>query len=550
MRIRRQLHTRGPKIMNLKSEAKQHAKSFHIRIGFRNGIQRLVQTAKRVAVNIGILKRHVTERLPRVSISTRSVVAKKMTNALIRDDFEARSKDGIAISKEEAEELKTLGEEVEIESTPERPGDLDANPQMKLKRIGKRALAERHADAVEARKALQNMKTIKDKDIPLSELHKMQEKKVDAEAKYRKLRSYAVKIEFNNIGRKYGTAHALEVMEDLKSKLTAADDDSFSLAEDGVLNTMISSRVKLHSIDAKVMEIALKYQGEVYEKVAPFIDEPDGDHQKLVNDQKLRQLTLGTEKLKFATKERGFEGRLPGLDYYVCRAKELLKGQHAEDADYLREASSMMLFDWTELSQDMRDQMRDIRTDKTSDTPGKFDTNRMWDYHHLDSFNQTIKLLEQLANSKPDEKSGIRINGKLATPQLMVATYGEELGLDIDADSEKHTAAVKEKYGVSEFKPLSDSLSDRKPGVQRPVQPQENLLVDPENSSRPSMSKGAASSGSPSDLLLDLEDRGSDPISALGKEPPSVPAEGTSNANDPFGPIQMSEPANKSDSQT
>ncbi|KEQ18634.1 hypothetical protein GZ78_00420 [Endozoicomonas numazuensis] len=439
---------------------------------------RFVQGMRIVAFHAKRLANGIADRIPRIRISTRRVVQVKTEGAILNRSIKAKSKDGIKLSPEDYKLLN--GKSGFVIETRGETGAAQTQHLVKVKssalKQSEKAFEETLELYVQARTDFDAKevkiphttltgKALEDRKQEFAEMKRLEREMLGKEQHYVQLRALATRLKLREIGGQHDTKAALRDALRFHAKAEAA-----KLADAGSLVTGVASSVqsvtqKRQDIDADIRAISERYRHKVYKDIKAFIDSDNenSEHNTLVRAQRNRQMIKGTDKLRFATTNAGHAKRLPGLDYYMSAARESMKaqGQEIQKDRLVLEAVRMMHNDWSLFAHDVQGQIDQIRVDENeaAGKKGSFDADRMWEYHHLRSFQETLVKLRKLATVDKDSQSRIFD---------FLSSYGEELGLG-EHPGYNLDVLMKEaeaKYGVNNFKLLESTIPRTEVGVE------------------------------------------------------------------------------------
>ncbi|WP_062267887.1 hypothetical protein [Endozoicomonas arenosclerae] len=477
-----------PRLSHFQSEVAQQIKALHPKKVLVRNWGRFVQGMRIVAFHAKRLAHGIADRIPRIRISTRRVVQVKTEGAILNRTIKAKSKEGLKLTQVQYELLN--GKTGFVIETRGEPGKAQTQHLVKVKssalKQSEKAFEESLEAFVQARTDFDakqvktpyetlNASGQEERKKEHAEMKRLETEMLGKEQEYIKLRAMATRLKLREIGGQHDTKAALRDALRFHAKAEAA-----KLADAGSLVTGVASSVqsvtqKRKDIDADIKAVSEKYRHKVYKDIKAFIDNDDenSEHNTLVRAQRNRQMVKGTDKLRFATRDAGHAKRLPGLDYYMCAAREKMKadGKTIYKDRLVLEAVRMMHNDWSLFAHDVQGQIDQIRVDEDEKTgkKGSFDADRMWEYHHLRSFQETLAKLRRLATIDEDSQSRV---------VDFLSSYGEELGLGehpgYNLDVLMKEAEVK--YGVNNFKLLEGTVPRTELGVEAhpeylPIQP-------------------------------------------------------------------------------
>ena len=473
-----------PKLSHLKSEIAQQIKAMHPKKVLVRNWGRMVQAMRVVAFHARRVAHGIADRIPRVQITTRRVIQVKTEGTLLGNRIKAKSKEGLQLTPSQLELVKDNPSFVRESRDVEKGGQpAKADFLVKVKSDALKS-SEREFEAaleeyVQARTALdaKDLKTPVDKNDREGWEARVKERKtvsdlatkmLGIEKKHVDLRALATQLKLKEIGGQHDTKAALRDALRFHAKAEALKLSDASSLVKGVANSVASVTQDRLDIDTRLKEISAKYRHKVYKDIKAFIENenPNSEHNTLVRAQRNRQVIKGTDKLHFATASNGFKQRLPGLDYYMCAARQRWPaGEEVFKDGLVREAVRLMHNDWALFGVSVEDEINKIKVDDTETTPGSFDADKMWEYHHLKSFQSTMAKLKELA--RHDKHSDSRMVDFLSS-------YGEELGLGEHPGYNLDTLTndAKSKYSVTNgFTLLSDSVEKPELGVGVEVHP-------------------------------------------------------------------------------
>ncbi|WP_252179216.1 hypothetical protein [Endozoicomonas sp. 4G] len=461
-----------PRLAHFKSEVAQQVKALHPKKVLVKNWGRFVQGIKIMAFHAKRLAHGISDRIPRVRITARRVVQIKAEEAIMGNRIKAKSKQGVALTSDQAELLKNqAGFEVRSREVVGSEGNktsvefLVKAKSSALKEADKQFEADLAAYA-KAKVALDAKKLKSPTEVTQAEIQEVGRLGVALQASEERLadlRHLATELKYKEMGDQFDTEAALRDAFRLHVKTLALQkSDALNLVR-GVTENIANVTQDRLDIDSRIMEISNKYRNKVYKDIIAFIDNPDehSEHKTLVRAQRNRQMIWGTDKLQFATAQAGHTKRLPGLDYYMCAAKENWPQDTPLYKDRLvLEAVRLMHNDWSLFARDVQSELDKIRVDvDTENGVGSFDTERMWEYHHLKSFQETLAKLRKFATEDAESQSRV---------VDFLSTYGEELGLGEHPgyNLDELMKEAQSRYGVNSFKRLEESIARTEEGVE------------------------------------------------------------------------------------
>lgn len=465
MGITNWVRLKAPKASQIDSLAQQKLKALHPKKAAETWFHRSVQRLKKLGVWLTSFRSSLGSKIPGVQLRTRNVVTRNIDNFMTGKGVQAQSRTGVSL---EPEDRKFAVEEFAGGATFE--GD-------KLMELDKGALQQvedefdevnkRYTREVVAYDRKQQNGTLTEGDV--KQMDELGSEFREARDRFTRTTALAVKLDMSRMNEKLRSATSMQQLLKAQARAMALNpedfDDSFLVARLNVASFDSAQR----DIDRRIVELGETYRRMVYDDVVDFLDAPDGDFAKLVNEQKRHDLIKGTAKLGHSTGDI----RLPGLDWYVRRAKAVKAAEVAEadktkghlvpeisDMDVLQTAAALMYSDWSAFHGQVQDQIDTIRQDH-GEKRGSFNPDDMTTYHHAKSYMATLNWLEEL---------GAKKDGNINKNALynVTADYGEDLGFGLRIDGAASEASVLAKYGMSSFK--SDYLDDKLPnGALKPA---------------------------------------------------------------------------------
>ncbi|WP_257292356.1 hypothetical protein [Endozoicomonas sp. ONNA1] len=454
-----------PRLAHFKSEVAQQIKALHPKKVLVKNWGRFVQGMKIAAFHVRRFAHGVSDRIPRVRISARRVVQVRAEEAILGNRIKAKSREGIALNPEDAERLKRQpGFEV-------KPREIVSDGQKTsvefLVKVKSNALKDADkqfetdlAAYAKARVALDAKQLKRPDEVTqeeINELNQLEEKLQSSQDELTYLRGWATELKYKELGSQFDTEAALRDAFRVQVKTLSLQKSNAMNLVQGVTANIASVTQDRLDIDSGIREVSEKYRNRVYKDIIAFIDNPDrnSEHNTLVRAQRNRQMIWGTDKLKFATAEAGHSRRLPGLDYYMCAARENWPQDTPLYKDRLvKEAVRLMHNDWSLFANDVQSEIDKIRVDIDKENGrGSFDADKMWEYHHLRSFQETLAKLRSFVT--PDNA-----NSQSQVVDFL-SSYGEELGLGEHPgyNLDELMKQAQSRYSVNSFKLLEESVA-------------------------------------------------------------------------------------------
>ncbi|WOG26296.1 hypothetical protein [Endozoicomonas sp. 8E] len=514
MSLRTRIESLVPRLAHFKSEVSQQVKALHPKKVLVRNWGRFVQGMKIAAFHAKRLAHGISDRIPRVRITARRVVQIRAEEALMGNRIKAKSKEGIPLSPDQSEFLKKqAGFEVRSRDVGPDGSKTTVDYLVKVKSSALKEANKQFETDLEAYAKARVAFDAKMQKRPVTpeerrEVVRLEQNMKDSQYFLADLRHWATELKYKELGGQFNTEAALRDAIRVHVKtLGLQKSNAFNLVQ-GVTDNIASVTQDRLDIDSRIREISDKYRNRVYKDIIAFVDNPDehSEHNTLVRAQRNRQMIWGTDKLQFATAEAGHSKRLPGLDYYMCAAKENWpQGEPVYKDRLVLEAVRLMHNDWSLFASDVQSEIDKIRVDIDKENGvGSFDSERMWEYHHLRSFQETLSKLRRFATQDADSTSRV---------VDFLSTYGEELGLGEHPgyNLDVLTKEAQARYGVNSFKQLEESVTRTEKGTAEhleylPIPPfgQTPPLVQPAVNNR---FTGGASIPSTDPFLSDLQEQ-------------------------------------------
>ena len=460
-----------PRLSHFKSEVAQQIKALHPRKVLVKNWGRFVQGMRIVAFHAKRLAHGIADRIPRVRITARRVVQVRAEEAILGRRIKAKSKEGIRLTPAQSEYLKKqAGFEVKSKEIGPEGSKTSVDFLVKVKSSALKDADkefETHLSAYAKAKVALDAKQLKrPTEVTREEVNEVGRLGValkTAEESLADLRHWATELKYKELGGKFDTEAALRDAFRVHVKTLGLQKSNALNLVKGVTTNIAGVTQDRLDIDSRIREISEKYRNKVYRDIIAFIDNKSehSEHNTLVRAQRNRQMVRGTDKLHFATAEAGHSKRLPGLDYYMCAARQdWPKGAPVYKDRLVLEAVRLMHNDWSLFAKDVQSEIDKIRVDVDKEKGlGSFDADRMWEYHHLRSFQETLAKLRRLATVDADSQSRV---------VDFLSSYGEELGLGEHPgyNLDVLTREAETKYGVNNFKKLEETVARTEVGVE------------------------------------------------------------------------------------
>ncbi|WP_422137519.1 hypothetical protein [Endozoicomonas sp. ALC020] len=516
MSLRTRIESLVPRLAHFKSEVSQQVKALHPKKVLVKNWGRFVQGMKIAAFHAKRLAHGISDRIPRVRITARRVVQIRAEEALMGNRIKAKSKEGIPLSSDQSEFLKKhAGFEVKSREVGSEGSKTTVDFLVKVKSSALKEAdkqfeidLEAFAKARVAFEAKMKKRPTEVTQEEINEVNQLQKNLDDSQSRLAYLRHMATELKYKELGGQFDTEAALRDAIRVHVKTQGLQKSNASNLVQGVTNNIASVIQDRLDIDSRIREISDKYRNRVYKDIIAFVDNPDehSEHNTLVRAQRNRQMIWGTDKLQFATAEAGYSKRLPGLDYYMCAAKENWpQGEPVYKDRLVLEAVRLMHNDWSLFAGDVQSEIDKIRVDIDKENGvGSFDSEKMWEYHHLRSFQETLSKLRRFATKDADSTSRV---------VDFLSSYGEELGLGEHPgyNLDVLTKEAQARYGVNSFKQLEESVTRTEKGTAEhseymPIPPfgQTPPLIQPAVNNR---FTGVASIPSTDPFLSDLQEQ-------------------------------------------
>ena len=448
MGIKNWVRLRAPNASQLDSLAQQKLKTLHPKKAAETWLHRSVQRLKKFGVWLTSFRSNLGSRIPGVQLRTRNVVTRNIDNFMTGQGIQAQSSTGVSLEPEDKKfAIEELGTGAVFDN--EKLMELD---KATLKKVEDEFddVNKQYTREVVAYDRKQQTGQLTEDDI--TRVDEMKTEFRAARDRFTRTTALAIKLDMSRMNEKLRSATSMQHLLKAQARAMALNPEDFS-------DSFLVARLNVASfdsaqrdIDRRIVELGENYRKMVYEDVVEFLDAKDGDFFKLVDEQKRHNLIKGTGKLEAST--HGV--RLPGLDWYVKRAKADLKDNpEFSDMDVLQKGAAIMYKDWSLFHDQVQARIDTIRQDNESEG-GSFNPDDMTAYHHAKSYMATLEWLEELGGT--DKQTKINKDALYN----VTADYGDELGFGLRADRVAGEAAVLAKYGMSSFD--RDYLSDKLPG--------------------------------------------------------------------------------------
>lgn len=478
----------APNLANAGSAISRKIKGWHpVKYVWAFG-QRIKRKVSKAAVSFRIKTNELGTHLPSIPLSFRTAAEADAVNIMVGGEFDAMSKEGILLDPSDKPEQWNGVEGVKIEKVkiradlPEEEREVEA---LVLKSVSKKALKDRRTRMKKANnnyvrktgeytKAMIQKKPAEKINKLLGELQEMEDEKTTADAEYTSLRRIATQLKTKELGEKYGNTYAISVIEGIKTKALAFRPETLDSAIQEISGKLSQGWKVQAAMDAEIEQVGRDLNAWVYQDVAEYLD-GNPRFETLVKAKSKHQLISGTEKLRFATKE--FDGRWPGLDFYVHAARDK-HGTFSGANGHIIKALEMMQADMEMMMPHVIDAINEIRHDDLeNEGQGSFDASRMSDYYNLKAW---LKTHQQVTEMLGDD-DGAKVS-------RMVGSFGEAIGFEFGQtpeEFEKQRSEVAVKYGFSpdekmvsvEDQMLADGKELPTP-IPRPVDRPNSLNID------------------------------------------------------------------------